>query len=113
MICEPKIDLKICNGFDIFTKRNQIILLFQVENSLSTYEPHACIVVYSVVSKASFQHAEETLNYLWREGYTHEKSVIVVGNKSDLARARVISANGKKYLSCNRALSVVKVSNIL
>lgn len=69
-------------------------LLLQVENSLSTYEPHACVVVYSVVARASFQHAEETLNYLWREGYTQEKSVIVVGNKADLARSRVITANG-------------------
>lgn len=67
---------------------------FQVENSLSTYEPHACIVVYSVVARASFQCAEEILNYLWREGYTHEKSVIVVGNKADLARSRVITPNG-------------------
>lgn len=67
---------------------------FQVENSLSTYEPHACIVIYSIVAKPSFQHAEETLNYLWREGYTHEKSVIVVGNKADLARSRVISTAG-------------------
>ncbi|XP_044746467.1 uncharacterized protein LOC123308014 isoform X2 [Coccinella septempunctata] len=66
-----------------------------VENSLSTYEPHACVVIYSIVARASFQHAEETLNYLWREGYTHEKSVIVVGNKADLARSRVITANGK------------------
>ncbi|XP_045480317.1 GTP-binding protein GEM-like isoform X2 [Harmonia axyridis] len=67
----------------------------KVENSLSTYEPHACVVIYSIVARASFQHAEETLNYLWREGYTQEKSVIVVGNKADLARSRVITTNGK------------------
>ena len=70
-----------------------------MENSLSTYEPHACVVVYSVVARPSFQHAEETLNYLWREGYTQEKSVIVVGNKADLARSRVITANGLSHLS--------------
>lgn len=64
---------------------------------MSTYEPHACVVVYSIVARPSFQHAEETLNYLWREGYTQEKSVIVVGNKADLARSRVISTNGKKF----------------
>lgn len=70
-----------------------------MENSLSTYEPHACVVVYSVVARSSFQHAEETLNYLWREGYTQEKSVIVVGNKADLARARVITANGMYFIN--------------
>lgn len=65
-----------------------------VENSLSTYEPHACVVVYSIVQKESFKAAEDILNYLWRENYTHEKSVIVVGNKADLARSRVVSTNG-------------------
>lgn len=70
------------------------ICSFQVENSLSTYEPHACVVIYSITARESFQTAEEILNYLWRERYTQEKSVIVVGNKADLARSRVISANG-------------------
>ncbi|KAL1512756.1 hypothetical protein ABEB36_002292 [Hypothenemus hampei] len=65
-----------------------------VENSLSTYEPHACIVVYSVTSRSTFQTAEEILSYLWKEGYTKDKAVIMVGNKADLARARVISQNG-------------------
>lgn len=83
------------NGiYSVFCWKIDFVVCFQVENSLSTYEPHACVVVYSVVARPSFQHAEETLNYLWREGYTQEKSVIVVGNKADLARARVITANG-------------------
>lgn len=71
-----------------------ICSILKVENSLSTYEPHACVVVYSVVAKHSFQFAEETLNYLWRENITKEKSVIVVANKADLARARVIPNAG-------------------
>lgn len=70
-------------------------MMLQLENSLTTYEPHACVVVYSVVSRPSFQVAEDMLNYLWREHYTQDRSVIVVGNKSDLARSRCIDANGK------------------
>lgn len=66
-----------------------------MENSLSTYEPHACVVVYSVVDRNTFKVAEDTLNYLWRENVTKEKAVIVVGNKADLARARQISTAGK------------------
>ena len=65
-----------------------------MENSLSTYEPHACVVVYSITCKQSLRTAEDILNYLWRERYTHEKSVILVANKVDLARSRVISTNG-------------------
>lgn len=63
---------------------------------MSTYEPHSCVVVYSVVQRSSFRQAEETINYLWREKVTHDKCVILVGNKVDLARSRVISYYGKK-----------------
>lgn len=66
----------------------------QVENSLSTYEPHACIIVYSIVQRSSFRVAEEILNYLWRENVTKDKAVIVVGNKADLARSRAITTSG-------------------
>lgn len=58
----------------------------QVENSLSTYEPHACVIVYSVVQRSSFQQAENIVKYLWRENVTKEKAVILVGNKADLVR---------------------------
>lgn len=36
----------------------------QVENIISTYEPQACMVVYSVIDKDSYAKAEETLQYL-------------------------------------------------
>lgn len=67
---------------------------FKVENSLSTYEPHGCVVVFSIVDKASFRVAEEIINYLWQENYTKDKAVILVGNKADLARSRVIASQG-------------------
>lgn len=72
-----------------------LLPLSQVENSLSTYEPHCCVVVYSVVARSSFRVAEEIINYLWRENITKDKSVILVGNKADLARARVITTVGE------------------
>lgn len=62
---------------------------------MSTYEPHCCVVVYSVVARNSFRVAEEIINYLWRENLTKDKSVILVGNKADLARARVITTVGE------------------
>lgn len=71
-------------------------VLVQVENSLSTYEPHGCVIVYSVVQRSSFRQAEDIVKYLWRENVTKEKAVILVGNKADLARSRVIpTAEGK------------------
>ena len=36
----------------------------QVENTVSTYEPAACVVVYSVTDRLSYARAEDTLQYL-------------------------------------------------
>jgi hypothetical protein len=89
----------LSNNTNQLRDANTMHCVFQVENSLSTYEPHACVVVYSIVDRATFRTVEDILNYLWRENYTQEKSVIVVGNKADLARSRVIPTNGKNYIS--------------
>lgn len=71
-----------------------VFKLIKVENTISTYEPHAAVVVYSVTDRSSFRSATDVLRYLWQEGITRDKSVILVGNKCDLARARVISSQG-------------------
>lgn len=77
----------------------------QVENSLSTYEPHACVIVYSIVQKSSFRVAEEILNYLWRENITKDKAVILAGNKADLARSRAITTQGNNIHSRSMRLN--------
>lgn len=82
-----------------------------MENSLSTYEPHACVVVYSVVQRSSFHVAEEILNYLWRENISKEKAVILVGNKADLARSRVISTSDGKQLAQSRDAKFIETSS--
>jgi Rad/Gem-related GTP binding protein 1 len=52
-------------------------------------------VVYSIVDRSTFKIGEDILNYLWRENYIQDKSVILVGNKADLARSRVIPTSGE------------------
>ena len=64
--------------------------LLQVENAMSTYIPDAMVVVYSVDSLESIKEAEETLRYLWDTGSCMNKAVILVGNKTDLVRTRVV-----------------------
>ncbi|CAL4096211.1 unnamed protein product, partial [Meganyctiphanes norvegica] len=84
-----------------------------VENMLSTYDPHACIVVYSITDKSSFKKAENIMNYLWREKTTKEKAVIVCGNKVDLARARTVKiAAGKSLASCHDSKFIETSSGI-
>lgn len=66
-----------------------------MENCLTTYDPHAFVLVYSITDRGSFGHAEEIVKYLWQESCTKEKVVILVGNKVDLARSRIIKTDGK------------------
>ncbi|KAH8353925.1 hypothetical protein KR067_003685 [Drosophila pandora] len=82
-----------------------------VENSLSTYEPHGCVVVFSVVDRGSFRVAEEIINYLWQENYTKDKAVILVGNKADLARARLITSQEGKALAASRDAKFIETSS--
>ena len=53
------------------------------------------MIIYSANDRQSFKVAEEILGYLWRFGYTKSKSMILVANKVDLERSRVISTEGK------------------
>ena len=62
---------------------------------LSTYEPDACIVVYSMVDQSSFKVAEDIMSYLWRFGFTKKKAVVLVANKVDMERSRVVTCEGK------------------
>ena len=71
---------------------------------LSTYEPHACVVIYSVVDQNSFQTAEEILGYLWRFGYAKKMTLILVANKIDMERSRVITCEGKLHIGAESAL---------
>ena len=62
---------------------------------MSTYEPHAYVVVYSIIDRGSYQQAEDILAYLWKGDYMRNKGIILVGNKTDLVRSRVITIDGK------------------
>ena len=55
------------------------------------------MVVYSVVDSSSFYVAEEILAYLWRIGFSNngKAAIILVANKVDLERSRVIPQEGE------------------
>ncbi|XP_042212069.1 GTP-binding protein REM 1-like [Homarus americanus] len=82
-----------------------------VENCLSTYDPHACVVVYSITDKGSFKKAEDTLTYLWRENYSKDKAVILVGNKVDLARSRIVNNSEGKSLARSHESKFIETSS--
>ena len=55
----------------------------------------AYIVVYAVTDRSSFEKAVDILFSLRERGATMNKAVILVGNKSDLARTREVAVEGK------------------
>ncbi|XP_011706959.1 PREDICTED: GTP-binding protein GEM-like [Wasmannia auropunctata] len=65
--------------------------------------PDAFVVMYSVIDKASFQRAEEYLARLHDQDLLRGRPAILVGNKVDLVRSRVVSPQGKRrniFLFC-------------
>ncbi|XP_066592715.1 GTP-binding protein RAD isoform X2 [Prorops nasuta] len=54
--------------------------------------PDAFVVMYSVIDKASFQRAEEYLARLHDQDLLRGRPAILVGNKVDLVRSRVVSS---------------------
>ena len=72
-----------------------ILNLSQPENCLSSYDPHGFLVIYSSADRSSFLVAERVLQTLWTSENIAQKAVILVGNKADLARSRLVSSEGK------------------
>lgn len=64
-----------------------------------------------MVQRSSFRQAEEVVNYLWRENITKDKAVILVGNKADLARSRLIPTAEGKALAKSRDVKFIETSS--
>lgn len=69
----------------------------QPENCLSSYDPHGYCVIYSSADRSSFAIAERVIQALWTSDNIAQRAIILVGNKADLARSRVISLEGELY----------------
>ncbi|XP_032665858.1 uncharacterized protein LOC116841696 isoform X2 [Odontomachus brunneus] len=72
--------------------------------------PDAFVVMYSVIDKASFQRAEEYLARLHDQDVLRGRPAILVGNKVDLVRSRVVSPQDGKCLACTYRAKFVEVS---
>lgn len=88
----------------IYPKSNQIVVFFllfgilQPDDCLSNYDPHGYCVIYSAADRSSFNVAEHVLQVLWTNQNIAQKAVILVANKADLARSRLVSSDGGFHL---------------
>ena len=70
--------------------------LFQIDEMVEMYQPVSCyLVVFAVDDRSSLHEAEATLEYLSREELIRAAPVILVANKIDLVRNRVVTEEGK------------------
>ncbi|KAG5307684.1 RAD protein, partial [Acromyrmex insinuator] len=80
------------------------------ENCISTYEPHAYCVVYSTTDRTSVRVAEEVLQSLWRSDHVSARAVILVGNKVDLVRSRLVSTEEGKSMATSYDCKFIETS---
>jgi len=62
-------------------------------NTWREYDVDGYIIVYSITDRRSYQKAVDLL-YAIRYEVAHTKPIIIVANKSDLERSRVIGKQG-------------------
>lgn len=80
------------------------------KTELENIHPDAFVIMYSVIDKASFQRAEEYLERLHDQEFLRGKSAILVGNKVDLVRSRVVSSQDGKCMACTYRVKFIEVS---
>lgn len=81
-----------------------------VENQVSTYDPHGYMVVYAVDDEESLATAERVLNYLKNMEIVHGHAVIIVANKTDLVRSRVVGPSAGKTLAIRYGCKYIETS---
>uniref|UniRef100_A0A1Y1MMN1 Uncharacterized protein n=1 Tax=Photinus pyralis TaxID=7054 RepID=A0A1Y1MMN1_PHOPY len=70
------------------------------ESCINKYnDPHAYCVVYSSADRSSLMCAERILQNLWTSDNISTKAVILVANKADLVRSRVVSTEEGKMMA--------------
>ncbi|KAF8787422.1 GTP-binding protein RAD like protein [Argiope bruennichi] len=80
------------------------------ENFTEMHNPDAYLVVYSVTSKRSLQLAKEILRLIQKWDTVESKAVILVGNKTDLARHRVLSTDDGRSLAIEESSKFIETS---
>ena len=87
--------LSLCSSFVNCVLVAHSYDFLQVENLISTYDPNGYMVVYAVDEDESAEQADRILAYLKSAGVIQQHAVILVANKADLVRSRVVSATGE------------------
>jgi len=83
----------------------------QAANKLKEVSASLLLVVYAVDDQLSLTHASRLLNCLKRMGMLGDRPAILVANKADLVRSRVVSAAEGKQLAERYSLTYLETSS--
>merc|ERR1712110_1170603 len=83
----------------------------QAANKLKEVAASLLLVVYAVDDQLSLTHASRLLNCLKRMGMLGDRPAILVANKADLVRSRVVSAGEGKQLAERYSLTYLETSS--
>ncbi|XP_076335185.1 GTP-binding protein REM 1-like [Tachypleus tridentatus] len=78
--------------------------------TLPTDNADAYVVVYSVTNRESFHRAKNILNYIKKQNDEDKKAIILVGNKTDLARLRTVGTNAGRDLATSQRCKFIETS---
>lgn len=88
--------VNFCAMTDVLCSMYATRVHVQPENCLTSYDTvHGYCVIYSSADRDSFILAERIIQSLWTSENIAQKAVILVGNKADLARSRMVTTEGK------------------
>ena len=82
-----------------------------LQSQLALYSPDAFLVVMAVDDRSTLCQAELLLSQLSSRDLLHTKPVILVANKTDLVRNRVIKQSGQ-YLALSLKINIFLSFNI-
>ncbi|XP_064096901.1 mucin-2-like [Macrobrachium nipponense] len=68
------------------------------------------VIVYSISDRDSFKDASTTLGRVWSLGHVTQRAVILVANKTDLERTRVVSTTEGRTLAMTYECKFIEVS---
>ena len=80
---------------------------------LNSYNPTAIVVVFAVDDRRSLERAGSVLAILRREGRLVNKVGVLVANKTDLVRSRVVTEEEGKTLSRRYDVSYMEMSTVI
>ncbi|XP_022243169.1 GTP-binding protein REM 1-like [Limulus polyphemus] len=111
--CDEKLVTVILNGEEselLFVEQTISESKTDTELNLMEFNADAYVVVYSVTNRASFHKARTILNQIKSLEDVDRKAVILVGNKTDLARLRMVSTDAGRALATYQHCKFIETS---